>query len=260
MFRSLRVRLPQPWALRVGQAAHLPRLVRGDAATRIAFAEERLIERLVSDDAPLDGVGVGLSERVIEIPWILRALPSNPGARVLDVGTAFAPVVYKRLLVRLAQRVETVDLAPTDLPGIVSHVADVRSLPFGDAAFDAATCISTLEHIGMDNAHYNVASGGAGDVEAMRELGRVARRVLITVPGGRDADLGWLRQYSPETFRGRVQRAGLSVLRFEVYAHDARRGWERVDEQAVGERQFGEGVFAASAVICVELCGPGDGR
>lgn len=237
----------------MGQLAYLHRLARGDRDTQMAFAEEALIEQVVSCDQPLDGVGVGLSERVIEIPWVLRSLPQSSATRVLDVGTAFAPIVYKRLLLRQPHTVEAVDLAEVGISAFRSHIADVRDLPFATSSFGVATCISTLEHVGMDNSHYNVRSGGGGDVDALHELGRVARRVLVTVPAGGDEDRGWLRQYAPATFRSRAEEAGLKVLRLEVFAHDRALGWHPVPEEAISKRRFGEGVYAAAAIICAEM-------
>ena len=80
-------------------------------------------------------------------------------------------MVYKRLLVRQPQVIETADLAAVEIPGLVSHVADVRALPFAANSFDVAICLSTLEHVGMDNTQYAIESGGAGDVAALAELG-----------------------------------------------------------------------------------------
>lgn len=240
--------------MRFGQLVYLPRLVRGHRDTRIAFAEERLIEHLVASEERLEAIGPGLSERVVEVPWVVRSIGS--ASRVLDVGTAFAPLVYKRLLARQPQAVEFVDLAPAKIPNLTGHVADVRRLPFANNTFSAATCISTLEHIGMDNARYSIGSGGGGDVKALRELGRVARRVLVTVPAGCDDDLGWLRQYSPGTFRRRVHEAELEVSRFEVFAHEPGTGWGRAEEEDVGGCRFGRGAYAAAAVICAEVGAP----
>lgn len=249
---ALRVRLPQPWSRLIGQLAYLPKLARGHRDTRLAFSEESAIEQLIATKQPLDRIGIDLSERVVEVPWVLRSLPKAP-ARVLDVGTAFAPIVYKRLLVRQPQVIDVVDLAEATIPGLNSYVADIRSLPFADNAYDAASCISTLEHIGMDNDHYNIESGGGGDTDGLRELGRVARRVLVTVPAGADEDLGWLRQYSPATFRRRVGEAGLAVVRLEVFAHDPINGWRSASEDSISDRHFGDGTYAAAALICAEL-------
>jgi hypothetical protein len=252
-YRRLRLRLPQPWSRRLGQLAYLPKLAAGHVETRREFAEEPLIERLAAGEQPLDRIGVGMSERVIEIPWVLRGLAAAHAGRVLDIGTAFSPVVYKRLLLRQPHVVEVADLAEVDIVGLQSHLADVRNLPFTADSFDVAICLSTLEHIGMDNAQYDVESGGDGDVDALRELGRVARRVLVTVPAGDDRNMGSHRQYAPETFRRVVEEAGLTVERLDVFAHDPVHGWVRSEEGAVANRNFGEGVVAAAASICAEL-------
>jgi hypothetical protein len=237
----------------IGQLAYLPKLASGHDETRREFNEEPIIERLAVGRQPLEGVGVGLSERVVEIPWVMRNLAGSTGRRVLDIGTAFSPGVYKRLLVRQPHTVEVADLAELDLPGLSSHVADVRCLPFATDSFDVAICVSTLEHVGMDNAQYNVESGGGDDVEALRELGRVAASVLVTVPGGADADLGSHRQYAPSTFRRLVALAGLDVEQLDVFAHDPVDGWRPTEESSVENRTYGNGAVAAAASICAEL-------
>jgi hypothetical protein len=217
------------------------------------FAEEPLIERLALDDQPLTGIGVGLSERVVEIPWVLRRLRGAPSTRVLDIGTAFSVLAYKRLLVRQPHVVEVADLAEAYIPPLKTHIADVRKLPFADGSFDTAICISTLEHVGMDNTDYGVESGGAGELDALRELGRVAGRVLVTVPAGSDENMGWQRQYSPSTFHRVVEEAGLTVDHLEVFAHDPVSGWAPAKEDAVTDRTYGERAPAAAAIICAEL-------
>jgi hypothetical protein len=256
LYRSLRLRLTQPWSRRFGELVYLPRLLRGHGATRRDFREEDVIARLAVGTEPLTGIGVGLSERVVEIPWVLRGLAGRRGDRVLDIGTAFSPMVYKWLLVRQPHVVEAADLAALDIPGISSHIADVRRLPMASDSFDVAICLSTLEHIGMDNTQYDVQSGGGGDVDALRELGRVARRVLVTVPAGLDRDMGWQRQYSPDTFRRVVNDAGLAVVRLDVFAHDPLEGWRPADEGSIADRSYGEGAVAAAASICAELRRP----
>src|SRR5207247_9153965 len=127
---------------------------RAYGAARREFAEEGALARLAAGSEPLPGIGCGLSERVVEIPWVLRHLAGSRSDRVLDVGTAFSPMVYKWLLVRQPHTIEAADLAAVDIPGISGHIADVRRLPLASDSFDVAICLSTLEHIGMNNAQY----------------------------------------------------------------------------------------------------------
>jgi hypothetical protein len=253
-YRWIRLRLPQPWSRRFGQLAYLPKLAAGDIATRGVFQEEPLIERLVTGTAPLEHYGAALSERVVEIPWVWRRLPTDRRVRILDVGTAYAPMVYKWLLMRLPHSVEIADLSDAYVPGVRSHIADVRSLPFEQDSFDAAICISTLEHVGMDNTNYGIGGGGAGDVQGLRELGRIARVVFVTVPAGRDANMDSYRQYAPDRFRHVVDEAGLEVDHMQVFAHDSLRGWMPVAEDSVGDRTYqDDGAVAAAAVICAQV-------
>ncbi|MCW3031672.1 MAG: hypothetical protein QOK19_2199 [Solirubrobacteraceae bacterium] len=252
-YRTARLRLPQPWSRTLGQLLYSPRLVTGHLNTRREFAEEPIIERLALSQAPLDRIGEGCTERVVEVPWVIRKVRELNPHRMLDVGSAFAPMIYKWLLVRQSPTIETVDLADASVPGLANHVADIRSLPFDVDAFDLATCISTLEHIGMDNTQYSIQSGGAGDVQALTELGRVARRVLVTTPCGRASDMPHQRQYSPERFRRAAADAGLIVEQLDLFAHTPGAGWSPASEEDVLERNYGERAAAAAAVLCAQL-------
>src|SRR5581483_12486077 len=108
-------------------------------------------------------------------------------------------------------------------------VADVRSLPVEDGAFDLAFCISTLEHIGRDNDVYAIDAprSGEGDLAALRELRRVLvndGRLLVSVPTGERDDQGWQLQRAPEDWIEVFERAGFLVFEDELYVR-ADEGW-----------------------------------
>ena len=215
-----------------------------DALARAAGGPARFLE------AP-----PGLDERAIEIPWALSRL--GGARRVLDVGSANAPAAYlAALLTAGIPELVFADLAEAELPGFVG--ADVRELPFPDSSFELALCISTLEHVGRDNRVYGAADErGGGELAALRELGRVAARILATVPTGEEEDHGWFVQRDPDAWNRLFLDAGLDVDEEEVYALGPD-GWRAVPEFDPRGVRYGE--RSASAVLCASLSPAGGAR
>lgn len=209
-----------------------------------AAAQRRSGERPRTLEAP-----PGIDERPIEIPWCLsRVLPDD---RVLDVGYAFAEPVYLDALGALGD-VTGVDLVVAEVPGVTSVQADLRDLPFENESFDVAIAISTLEHVGRDNTQYGLTPEENDTLDAaLRELRRVARRVLVTVPTGERELLPEQSVYEPSEWVDRFSRAGFVVFEDELYEL-AQEGWRSVPELTPGIRYGARGP-GASAVLCAEL-------
>jgi hypothetical protein len=221
---------------------HLRRLEDGVAW---AAAQRRASERPRNLEA-----GAGVDERPIEIPWCLSRVLD--GERVLDVGYAFAEPVYLDALGALGD-VTGVDLVVNEIPGVTSVQADLRDLPFEDELFDVAIAISTLEHVGRDNTQYGLAAeedDGSLDA-ALRELRRVAKRLLVTVPTGERELLPEQAVYEPSEWVDRFSRAGFVVFEDELYELTPD-GWRSVPELTPGTRYGARGP-GASAVLCAEL-------
>ena len=190
-------------------------------------------------------------ERPVEIPWCLSRYRGEP--RLLDVGYAFAEPAYLVALAALgAEELVGVDLGEVDVPGLRPVVADVRELPFRRGAFDVAICISTLEHVGRDNRVYGLGfeRDPQGILVALRELRRVSRRLLLSVPTGERQELDWLVQLPPDEWLTLFERAGFLVFEHEVYAQRDE-GWRTAPELEPAGVRFGD--THAEAVLCAEL-------
>ncbi|MCC6652927.1 MAG: class I SAM-dependent methyltransferase [Candidatus Eisenbacteria bacterium] len=156
------------------------------------------------------GYGLHLDERVVEYPWFLSRLPAGPG-RLLDAGS----VLNHKFLLDLPElREKTITIATLQPEaeafwhrGVSYAFTDLRDTCFKDACFDWVVCVSTLEHIGLDNAF--LYSQRQKDKEAapdtyllaVRELRRVVRSggtLFLSVPFGRYANHGWFQVFDKQ--------------------------------------------------------------
>jgi hypothetical protein len=192
----------------------------------------------------------GTDERPIEVPWCFARV--GDAATVLDVGYAYGERAYLAALARLDAEVTGIDLVTLEVPGLRSVQADLRALPFGTRSFDVAIAISTLEHVGRDNTQYGLAAESEDTLDrALRELRRVARRVLATVPTGERELRPEQAVYEPGQWIERFERAGFVVFEDELYELGAE-GWRSVTKLAPGVR-YGTRGPGAAAVLCAEL-------
>lgn len=139
-----------------------------------------------------------VTDRVVEEPW--AAANVRPGERVLDVGSATSRYLRE---MPPGCAVYALDIRRTPpQPGIAVVQGDVTASPFRPGSFDVVTCISTIEHVGLDV--YSQGPDEFGDEVAMRHLRRLLRpggRLLVSAPFGRRAVVAWLRVYDWAAFR-----------------------------------------------------------
>ncbi len=125
-----------------------------------------------------------LSERSVELPWLIANI-GRPN-RLLDIGSADG--VYTGILYEMCRDLtlcDTREFTPT-VPATV-FIGSAHRLPLDwTGKFDMVTCLSVLDHVGLD------AYGNATDVDlidaVITEIERVTvtgGRLLLTVPFGR---------------------------------------------------------------------------
>jgi SAM-dependent methyltransferase len=237
----------------VSRARLVRELVESDEFKRVELLDDGLararLERL-REGRPRELVAPAWSdERAIEIPWVLARYAGEP--RVLDIGTAFAERAYVEGLRELG----AADLVTLDLAEPADVIADVRDLPFEDGRFDVSFCVSTLEHIGRDNATYDVDAprDEHGDESALRELRRVLAgdgRLLVSVPTGVHDDQGWQLQREPLAWVDLFERCGFLVYEDELYVRGDD-GWRTATLAEAEHASYEE--HGAGAVLLAEL-------
>lgn len=130
---------------------------------------------------------VYVNERIVEIPFALSAVSRlKPNAEVLDIGCSES--VLPLYLSYGGVKVTGLDYRnyPYIAPNFQFLRGDILKLPFNDFSFDAVTCISTLEHIGI-GFYSDPKQSISADVVAMREITRVLRSngfLVLSVPYG----------------------------------------------------------------------------
>ncbi len=153
------------------------------------------------------------------------ALPSAVDGRAIAEDALGAPVVldagagtgaFAASLAADGMRVVAVDavLPEIESPGVERVSADVGSLPFADATFDAALSLDVLEHLPDDRA-------------GLTELARVLKPgapLVVNVPADQslwsphDELAGHLRRYERAGLVEAVTASGLEVVRVGYWA------------------------------------------
>ncbi|MBY0371324.1 class I SAM-dependent methyltransferase [bacterium] len=219
------------------------------------------------------GFGIGLDERIIEYPWAISRLPNTPG-KLLDAGSVLNWDYLLRQPNLANKRVFISTLAPETQSfwwrGVSYTYEDLRRPCFRSDYFDWIVCLSTIEHVGLDNSVYTIdpakKESRSGDYLAflaeLRNLLRPGGTLLLSFPFGKAAQHGWLQVFD-------LQAVDKMVSEFHPQMHSQNffqytpSGWKACSPQDASEAlYFGRGantdgnplkIPAAEAVACLEL-------
>ena len=213
--------------------------------------------------------GSGRTERVIEIPWALSKY--NGGRRVLEVGCSFAsenPEYLEGLLSLNIPELHGIDVSSVEAPQFIKKTGDIRESGYDTGFFDFILCISTIEHVGKDNAkHYKpiaeLSPDRPGslppDAEALVEMLRILKaggKLIVTVPFGKFVDYGWFLHYDSAAIATLFQSISAAKVDAEYFRY-AEAGWIPCPAAALAETSYGDnGAPAAAGLACFEITKP----
>ena len=208
------------------------RMVRARAEQRkrafVAHAIQTGALRWNSVIAPDDGFGRAMDERVVELPLAFEVAQFQTPGRVLDAGASLNHDFLRALIdppaATLIHFTQSGEREEARFAGSqVSYVfGDLRAVPFRNEYFDRIVCVSTLEHVGMNNTRYGANGEHAPEssAAAVRELMRVLApggTLLVTVPYGVAADRGWYRMFGPADISSVIDAARASDAAVRYY-------------------------------------------
>jgi ubiquinone/menaquinone biosynthesis C-methylase UbiE len=154
----------------------------------------------------------------------------------------------------------------------ISYVfGDIRNMIFRDEVFDDVVCLSTLEHVGLDNRrfHSSALSHNTPEPEshllAMRELRRVLKhggRCFVSVPYGQREQQPWQQIFNSEMVDKLVRAFGPESYNETYFRYSEPDGWMHCEKSAAAHARYFNfqsdkpwkgHPAAAEAVACLEL-------
>jgi SAM-dependent methyltransferase len=219
------------------------------------------------------GYGIAMDERVVEFPWLFGRL--NQVGKMLDAGSSLNwGYILKRPPLKGAD-LTIMTLSPEKRCywyGGYSYVfGDLRSTFFADQTFDTVASISTIEHIGLDNAMLytgrpaDIENDEGGFIPAVKEFKRILKpggNCFISFPFGKRDNLGWYQVFDPAMVDRVVEAFAPSSHRIDYFGYEST-GWSRRDAGALANADgydvySGKGwrddlAAASRAIACMQL-------
>ncbi len=219
------------------------------------------------------GFGHMLDERLVEYPWLFSRLPNGPG-ELLDAGSVLNHdfiLGHERLK---GKKITIMTLAPEGHSfwdrGINYVYGDLRHTHFRDDYFDSIVCVSTLEHIGLDNQRFHSgnldeAEQGGTYLAAVEEFRRTLKpggRCYITMPFGKNFRGQWHQVFDGDMVDEMVATFAPSSSKETYFRHLPDVGWQTSSRSAAADaiyfdyevdKPFPGCPAAAEAIVCLEM-------
>lgn len=239
----------------------------------------KLIEQYTSNN-PFDdkfalplNYGVGIDERIVEYPWVIKSIKDG-AENILDAGSTFnfAEIISLKKLKNKNLTIFNFNEEKNNFEAatIKYEYGDLRKNPFSNASFDEIVCISTIEHIGMDNSIYGHEEKNGNQevnksyeyVVAIEDLVRVLKtsgQLLLSFPYGVFKNYDFFQQFDDEMV-SRITKVFESKGQCEIFYYKyTLDGWQlsnaKACENAVSYNPHtGEGVGPDKAAHSRSIC------
>lgn len=175
-----------------------------------------------------------LGERNVEVALAKEVVEAHRGMKILEVGNVTPHYLDVDHTV-----VDKYEVAP----GVIN--LDVVDIDLPPATFDLVMAISTLEHVGLDEAVLDPAKP-ARAVELLKSLVRPGGKLWVTHPVGYNPSL------DADLASGAIAFDSLKALRREP----KRNVWRSVPVADVWDAQYDRFIFAAHGVVVAEWTRP----
>jgi len=134
-----------------------------------------------------ENYGFRIDERIVEYPWLLSRLSKKEGL-LLDAGSILNYELILSYPALVNKKKFILTLSPEGncfwKSGISYIFEDLRNCCFKDNYFDWVVCISTLEHIGLDNTMLYTNDPSKKENENRSYLSAIKEYYRILKPGG----------------------------------------------------------------------------
>jgi SAM-dependent methyltransferase len=243
------------------------------------FYKRRMIQKYLSPGVFIKAIDLGqyglhLDERVIEYPWLFSRLPENDG-RLLDAGSALN-FGYLLSHERLAcKQIFISTLSPEVYSywrrGISYVFEDLRQTCYCENYFDWVACISTIEHIGLDN--YMLYTKDQSKLEnrkddylrVISEMRRVLKpggKLFLTFPFGKYRNHGWFQIFDADMVEMVRETFAPTHAEESFFKYDTV-GWRKAKSLELHDSEFfdvhakrrldSDCAAAARGLACLEL-------
>lgn len=196
--------------------------------------------------------GEVFSERIVEYSIVLANLNLKPSkwVKILDIGCYYSNFPIQ--LASMGFSVTGVDLMDYELthPNFKFIKGDIILTPLPPKAFDLATCISTLEHIGL--AYYDNKKDLLADkkvVEVVHSILKKKGLFLITVPFGKKSITPSYKSYDLSQVKN-LFKSNFEIKKMEFF-HKINNKWLHTDlksMKSVDNRHEARGVVFIAAI------------